>query len=106
MEQRYKKRVNVSLPPRLNQALELYCKERGVAKSDLMALLLLYCFSTIDDFQISEEMKMLIGEISEEDLFSKHSPFESNALFVPELQDFWGEICRRQKEIIGLMYDE
>lgn len=92
---RIKRPTNITLNENLYKALDLYCTERRVLKSELIALLLLYFFS--NQSEISDEMKKLISEISKEEIFSQFSPIESYTLKIPALKSMWKEIRIKQK---------
>jgi hypothetical protein len=87
---RTKKPVNIYLNPKLYEALNLYCQDNNVLKTELVALLLMKFFNDVE--RLSNEVKTLINDVNGEDLLSKFSPYKSETLNVPELFDIWEKI--------------
>ena len=87
---RTKKPVNIYLNPKLYEALNLYCQDNNVLKTELVALLLMKFFNDVE--RLSTEVKTLINDVNGEDLLSKFSPYKSETLSVPELFDIWEKI--------------
>jgi hypothetical protein len=91
---RTKKPINVYLNPKLYEALDLYCQENNVLKTELVALLLMKFFNDVE--RLSPEVKSLINDVNGEDLLSKFSPYKSETLNVPELFEIWENIVIKE----------
>ena len=87
---RIKKRINFTLEPKLYEAFDKYTKDNHVLKTDLLALLLVDFFYSVDD--LSPEIIDLLKEIDIDRFFGKLSPYENRTLDVPELHNIWRRI--------------
>lgn len=87
---RIKKRVNLTLDPKLYEALDKYSKENKVLKTDLFALLLMEFFYSVD--QLSPDIIELLKQVDVGRFFGQLSPYENRTLDVPELQNIWRRI--------------
>lgn len=91
---RTKKQINIYLNPKLYDALDIYCQENNVLKTELVALLLMKFFNDVE--RLSPTVKSLINDVNGEDLLSKFSPYKSETLDVPELFDIWANIAVKE----------
>lgn len=62
---RIKPRLNVSLHPKIIDALDQYCKENNVLKNEIVAILLLHFFSNNES--VSMDVKNILNGICLED---------------------------------------
>lgn len=91
---RTKKPINIYLNPKLYEALNIYCQDNTVLKTELVALLLMKFFNDVE--RLSPEVKALINDVNGEDLLSKFSPYKSETLNIPELFEIWEKIVIKE----------
>ncbi|MBF2056266.1 MAG: hypothetical protein IGQ45_03385 [Cyanobacterium sp. T60_A2020_053] len=108
MKRGKRRSVNLSLHPKLYDALDLYCKENNVLKTELISLLLLKYFSQVE---INQEVKSLLHQVDSEDLLSKYSPLNSQTLSIPELSEIWFSLIEKgfsgiPSSVVRLLIDD
>ncbi|MTF37952.1 hypothetical protein VKI21_11365 [Cyanobacterium aponinum UTEX 3222] len=88
---RIKQRLNVSLHPKIIEALDVYCQEHQVLKNEIVAILLLHFFS--NNKSVSRETKDLLNGICLEDFLQpRKSNIKSNLINNKELMTIIDEI--------------
>ena len=72
---RIKKKVSTYLDPKIHEALDIYCKENQLSKSEVIAIVLthfLACQLMYPD--MPDKVDQILDELTREDLVSKHNP--------------------------------